>query len=276
MSDAATIEESLDFIARLTRRDLELAKTLGDAEARYLVDAYYIFQEDRKRADAQVRALSETPEPNRIIEWLATQSSTIENQIKRVLDVYTQQHVMGSWMREITGIGPVIAAGLLAHIDIAKCPTVGHIWQFAGIAGAGQKPWKKGMVRPFNAKLKTLQWKLGQSFMKLSNHPNCYYGKIYRDRKSFEDLRNLDGYNAPEVKRRLEEGIGRPGTEAHKYLMKGLLPPAAIDGRARRYAVKLFLANMHQVWYERHFGRPAPLPYPIAILGHGHHILPPE
>jgi hypothetical protein len=33
----------------------------------------------------------------------------------------------------IKGIGPVIAAGLLANIDITKAPTAGHIWRFAGL-----------------------------------------------------------------------------------------------------------------------------------------------
>lgn len=58
--------------------------------------------------------------------------------------------------------------------------------------------------------------------------------------------------------------IGKPGVQ--------MLPPGRIQLRAKRYAVKLFLAHFHNKWYEIHFGCPAPLPYPIAHLGHVHFI----
>src|SRR4051812_32811122 len=102
-------------IGRLSR-DLRVAsRTLGDHEVRHLVDAFYIAQENRKRAIAQERTLSEGHEPATVIDWLATSQKTIEGQIKVALDLYTQSHTMGSWMRGVYGIGPVISAGLLAH-----------------------------------------------------------------------------------------------------------------------------------------------------------------
>jgi hypothetical protein len=54
------------------------------------------------------------------------------------------------------------------------------------------------------------------------------------------------------------------------------LPPAHIHARAKRYAVKLFLAHYQQVAYELHFGKKPPNPYPIEILGHAHMIDPPN
>lgn len=260
----------LEPIARLTRDIRAAAATLGDDEARYLVDAYYIMQDDRKRAFAQARTLDEGAEPNQVINWLAAQSSALENQIKRALDAYTQAHAMGSWMREIVGIGPVISAGLLAHIDIEKAPTVGHIWQFAGLAGDGQKPWEKGKKRPFNAKLKVLCWKAGQSFMKFSGHEDCYYGCVYRERKAYEVERNERGDLAAQAAAVLERRKIGKDTEAYKHYIAGRLPPAHLDARARRYAVKLFLAHLFEEWYRRHHGAEPPLPYPIAHLGHAH------
>jgi hypothetical protein len=260
----------LEPIARLSRDIRQAALTLGDDEARFLVDAYYLMQDDRKRTYAQERTLGNNAEPNQVISWLADQSATLENQIKSALDVYTKAHVMGSWMREVTGIGPVISAGLLAHIDIEKCPTVGHIWQFAGIAGEGQKKWEKGTKRPHNAQLKTLCWKLGQSFMKLSNHPDCIYGQHYRAQKDKYLARNVaSDYHERALAR--ASTVGK-STEAYKHYSTGKLPPAHIDAMARRWAVKLFLVALHGEWYQRHFGRPAPLPYPISILGHAHQI----
>ena len=169
-------------------------------------------------------------------------------------------------MRETVGIGPVISAGLLAHIDIEKAPTVGHIWRFAGLDPTVK--WEKGKKRPWNAGLKTLCWKAGQSFMKLSGREDCYYGGVYRERKAYEIVRNDRGDNTT-LAVQLVLKVGKT-TEAHKHLSTGKLPPGQIDARARRYAVKLFLSHLHAEWYRRHFHKEPPLPYPIAHLGHTH------
>jgi hypothetical protein len=263
-------------VAKMSRDLRTAAATLSDDEARYLVDAYYTMQDDRKRAYAQQRTLDGAipkAEPSAVIGWLAEQSETLENQIKNTLDRYTIAHPMGSWMRGVVGIGPVISAGLLAHIDIEKAPTVGHIWQCAGIAGDGQKPWEKGKLRPFNAKLKTLCWKAGQSFMKFSGRNDCYYGTVYRDRKALEVANNTAGLFAAQAAVKVAK-VAKT-TDAYKFYSIGQLPPAHVDARARRYAVKLFLAHLHDAWYRQHFGKAPPLPYPIAILGHAHHIKAP-
>jgi len=55
----------------------------------------------------------------------------------------------------------------------------------------------------------------------------------------------------------------------------GRLPDARIHLRAERYAVKLFLAHLHEVWFTHHYGRPPPAPYPIAHGGHAHVIAVP-
>jgi hypothetical protein len=261
----------LEPVQRLSRDLAQAARLLSDDEARYLVDAYYMMQEDRKRAHNQVRALAEGVEPSAVMAWLATQSETLENQIRRALDQYTQAHLMGVWMREIHGIGPVLSAGLLAHIDIEKAPTVGHIWRFAGLDPTSE--WKKGERRPWNAQLKVLCWKVGQSFMKNAGAEACHYGHVYRERKAYEIDRNAAGGNAAAAAAWLPR-VGK-ATEAYKHYAAGRLPPSQIDARARRYAVKLFLAHLHGVWFERHHGKPAPLPYPIAKLpGHTHLIEP--
>lgn len=260
-----TIE--LATVTRLARKDIQAATAdLTDDLARYLVDYYYISQDDRKRAHNQERALDESGEPAAVIRWLGAQATTLEDQIKRVLDAYTTQHIMGSWMRDIHGVGPVIAAGLLAHIDITRAPTVGHIWRYAGLDPT--VTWAKGQKRPWNAKLKTLCWKIGQSFMKFHNDERCYYGHLYRQRKDYEIARNDRGDNAA-LAAELAPKVGKT-TEAHKHLTEGRLPPGQIDARARRYAVKQFLADLHAEWHRRHFGTEPPLPYPIAILGHAH------
>jgi hypothetical protein len=292
----------LEPVKRLSRDLRRAALTLGDAEARFLVDAYYLMQDDRKRAYAQEHALGDNAEPNAVIQWLAVQSATLESQIKGALDIYTRHHEVGDFMRSIYGIGPVISAGLLAHIYmgdwcqvcrarttdecserqksgkkiaehkftlVEACPTAGHIFQFAGLAGDGQKPWEKGTKRPFNAQLKVLSWKAGQSFLKFSNQPECIYGHHYREQKAKYIARNeVSEYSLRALGRAPKVG---KGTEAYKHYSTGKLPPGHIDAMARRWAVKRFLADLHIAWYWTHYRRLPPLPYPVAILKHAHY-----
>jgi hypothetical protein len=351
----------LEPIARLTR-DLKTASiSLGDDEARFLVDAYYIMQEDRKRYYAQDRTLEAGKEPNEVIKWFARQSETLEKQIARALDAYASNHSVGRWLYSVYGVGPVISAGLFAHIDIERAPTVGHIYSFGGYAGvqaeatkhlsraiyratyadkydratrdtapsllmeapftatylypdddpkkkdiaalfqvvvegdqkpavidgtpefltcefqnhrvyAGSRAWEKGQKRPFNADLKTLFWKIGQSFMKFSNVEACFYGNLYRERKLFEITNNDAGNLAHIAAQRVNTVKG--DTDAYKYYSTGKLPPAHIDARARRFAVKMFLSDLHAVWYFLRYKKVAPRPYAIDHLGHAHWRMP--
>jgi hypothetical protein len=301
-------------VARLGRDLRTAAVTLTDTEARFLVDAYYIQQEDRKRSRAQERALGEGKEPHSIITWFADQSSVMEKQIERALDAYTQSHMMGSWMRDVFGIGSVLSAGLLSAIwmnfwcnechahsaedckrwqehpkkgtkpvphewnPVISLPTTGQIWQFAGLAGDGQHEWKAGTKRPWNQQLKTLCWKIGDSFVKFSNDERCFYGRIYRERKEQEVAFNAMGRFRQHAENRLarDKKRGKSSKEAAAYHEHGFLSPGHLDLRARRYAVKLFLSHMHDEWYRRAFGTEPPAPYPIGILGHAHRINPPR
>lgn len=259
-----------ESLARLSR-DLKLASaTMGPDEARYLVDAYYIMQEDRKRSFNQVRALDETKEPHAVLAWLADNSRRMEAWIKGALDVYSDASPVGLWSKSVVGIGPVIAAGLLAHIDIEKAPTVGHIWSFAGLDPNQQ--WKKGERRPWNAQLKTLCWKIGESFVKVSGKEDAVYGRVYAKRKALEMQKNERGEYREQAEAKLAKFKIGKSTEAYAHYSAGRLPPAHIHARAKRYAVKLFLAHWHDVAYRDRHGQPPPMPYAIAQLGHAHVI----
>lgn len=264
---------TLEPVIRLTKDIKEASRVLSKQEARYLVDSYYQVQEYRKATANQCRIMDESGEPHEVLDWFLNNNEILESQIKRALDAYTSADPIGQWCKSIMGIGPVIAAGLLAHIDIEKAPTVGHIWSFAGLDPRAE--WKKGEKRPWNAKLKVLCWKIGQSFVKVSNNEKDIYGHIYRERKEYEVAKNENGEYADQAKAKLEKFKIGKDTDAYKSYSVGKLPPAHIDQRAQRYAVKLFLSHLHEVWYTHHFGVAPPNPYPIAILGHAHKIDPP-
>jgi hypothetical protein len=294
-------------IQKLTKDLREASRTLGPAEARFLVDAYYKIQEDRIRSAHQVRTLSQAtddkaPEPHDTIAWLFTQEQTLENQIKAALDVYGAGQPAGVWMRSVVGIGPVITAGFLAHIymgdwcavchghnpaehdrrsedkepghpwnPIISCPTVGQIWRFCGLDPTVK--WDKGTKRPWNASLKRLCWIVGESFTKVSNHPDDTYGKLYQQRKEREIARNEAGDYAEQAAASLTAKRFGDDTAAKKHYLAGKLPPARIHLRAQRWAVKVFLSHFHEVLYFTTYGERPPKPYVLDhVGGHAHKI----
>ena len=319
--------------SRLIKADARLAAIkLSAHEARYLVDTYYQKQEDRKRSTNQVRALSESGEPGFAVAYLAREARVLEEISKYMLGEYAASQPIGEWAQSITGIGPVISAGLMAYIDIEQAPTVGHIWRHAGLDptqqwlgsekvraivnthlskkkpteddvrviaakvsglnaesalriattkrdGSEQKLTADGIIkafsrRPWNAQLKQLCWKVGECFVKFSNHPSDIYGKVYAERKAQETEKNVNKDYADQA----SVGAARVGksTDAYTHYSTGMLPPAQIHARAKRYAVKLFLAHWHHVAYESHFGTPPPKPYVLEHMGHAHYIAPPN
>lgn len=263
----------LEPLKKLNKDLKDAAVTLSRDEARYVVDTYYQIQDFRKASNNQVRALSESEEPHSVLDWLATNMETLERNMKSALGIYAKADQVGKWAMSIVGIGPVISAGLLAHIDIEKAPTVGHIWRFAGLDPT--TTWEKKQKRPWNAKLKTLCWKIGESFVKVSNREGDIYGKVYQARKELEAERNEAGQFAEQAKAKLERFKIGKATEAYGHYSSGKLPPAHIHARAKRYAVKLFLSHWHDKAYRVQFGKAPPNPYPIEHLGHAHVIPPP-
>lgn len=260
------MEKELETIEKLSRDVMNAAVSLEINQVRFIVDMYYSMQHFRIRAQSQAKALNEGNEPNELLTWFFDQNRAIENEIKKILRYYSNSHPVGQWMNRQMGIGPIISAGLLAHIDITKAPTVGHIYSFAGVSPHSK--WNKGEKRPWNAKLKNIVWKIGQSFVKVSNKEEAIYGRIYKERKLEEIQRNEAGINREAALAQASK-VGK-GTEAYKYYSQGLFPPAHVQARAERFAAKMFLSHVHEVWYEYHYEKPAPEPYPIAHLGHAH------
>jgi hypothetical protein len=264
----------LEAVTRLTKDLNQAAVGLTIPEVRYLVDAYYKHQDDRKAAANQAAALGRSGEPHDVINWLAQQNEHLEGQVKRALTTWCAQQPICQWSMSIVGIGPVISAGLAAHIDIRKAPTAGHIWRFAGLDPTVS--WGKGEKRPWNAALKVLCWKIGESFVKVSNNPADVYGKVYVSRKEDEAGRNERGEYAEIAAGILTaKKIGKE-TDAYKAYSQGKLPPGHIHARAKRYAVKLFLSHFHHVAYEITFDTPPPKPYIIQHGGHVHFMAPPN
>ena len=143
----------------------EASKTMNDVEARFMVDTYYSMQKSRIRTSNQLSAIykpyndwvtkwnkaiknqvskeelkaleAEKPviEPHQTLLHFYNNYSLIENDLKHCLKKYAEEQLIGQWMMSILGIGPVIAAGLIAHIDIntTNCANIHKRSPIAGI-----------------------------------------------------------------------------------------------------------------------------------------------
>jgi hypothetical protein len=308
MSEATS--ETFLLQDKLTKDIKQAAKTLTVREARYLVDLYYQFQDNRIRSSGQIRAMEQgdVKEPHSTIDWVFNQSEKLETSIRSVLGVFAANRIVGAWSQSIHGIGPVISAGLVANISMRvwvcmaddeekkkrrkiseQCRstkpcsmachekplnTAGMIWRYAGLDPTIK--WNKGEKRPWNASLKRLCFLIGECFVKVSNSPKDFYGHFYRKFKDEEQAKNERGLFAEQAAQILREKKISKETDAYKAYIVGRLPPAHIHRRSTRKAVKLFLSHWHAVAYRAEFEATAPKPYVISELGHSDYIQVPN
>jgi hypothetical protein len=261
-------------IPRASKEQVLSAGNLTEAEVRFIVTNYYDAQDARKRGDMQLRHLGDkddptTPGPAKLLSWWTDRQADIEKDILKMLKAFADSRPVGQWMMAQHGIGPVIAAGLLAHIDIEKAPTVGHIWRFAGLDPTCT--WKKGEKRPFNAQLKQICWHAGQCFKRQWTHADCFYGHLYGEKKKMIVERNEAGHYAERAKVFVTRSA-----DVRKTLADGKLPANNLDAQATRFATKIFLSHMHAVMYWTRYHKAPPKPFAISILGHVHEIAIPN
>lgn len=296
--------ETIDSFVKLTKDLKDASRLLSREESIWLVNAYYRWQDERIAAASRLR-LSKDEEPNRLIQWTFDNMQIAENQTKLALNHFVKRYRVGNWLMSICGIGPVIAAGLLAHLDIRGKQYPSSFWRFAGLDPTAI--WMKGQKRPWNAALKRLMWLAGESFVKVQANKNDFYGKILVARKQTEWEQNLQGKFAEQatnaitvkkydksttaylfysgqispsfVKELLEtEGSIPQGIKATTIGdEKPMLPPAHIHARARRVVQKLFVSHIHQVMHEDYYGVTPPKPYAFDHMeGHHDFIEPPN
>lgn len=186
------------WFPRLGELELAEAGQHSQEQARAVVGLYYSIQKlrigasnklhaDRTRVDFLPKDKG-TKEPA-AIPILKAQLERVEGEAERYLKRYAEASQLGRWVMSIPGIGHVLAASLLAEIDFHtcccrqyigihrkdrpkhNCPgllTAGAIWRFAGQLPPEEQQWGKGEIRPYNKRLKTTCWKIGDQFRRLS------------------------------------------------------------------------------------------------------------
>lgn len=255
---------------------------ITDGEIRDLVKLFYQLQHERiavgNEAYAEIKnAYMEGKEANPLL-LLRIQNNLekMENDIEKFLKYYASKNPVGIWMMSHKGIGGVYAAGLLAYIDIDRCQTAGSIWRYAGITGNPEFDRKqRGKRISYNPDLKVLCWKIGDNFVKVHNKDDAVYGKLYEKQLAFYKQKNEAGGFAERAASILKE---KNITDKKQLaaLNAGKLTDGHLNSMAKRYAVKIFLSHLFDVWFEYRHGLKPPAPFVQEHLGHVHIIAPPN
>jgi hypothetical protein len=235
---------------------------IHDADARLLVNLYYDHQNNKQKIQNRLNTADHDGHTN--LTLLQEELKSLEKRekdYKKLLTRYVDEHEMGGWFSKVYGVSPILAAGLLSTIDIAKANTVGHIWSYCGLDPNRSSAFDRTVdQQKYNQHLKRITWLIGYSFKTFSDNPNCLYGKLYLSRKQQETENNENKVYAETAKKYLDHSRSS-NPQVREVLEQGMLTASHIDARARRWTVKIFISHLHRVWYERHWGKLPPMAF---------------
>ena len=250
---------------------------LNRQEGVSLIRTYYQIQKHRVGLGNQVfaiisdkiRELMDDPEfdlPQGLEDLLKFRDEEMEG-IKTQLEIYWQSlyetekqiskdllysirdtEIYQQFLLPVKGIGPVLGANLIYHIDISKSLYVSSLWKYAGLGvndkGAADK-LTKGEKATWNPDLKRACFLIGQSFIKAGSQ----YRQFFDSRREREHVINL---KRPEKEKLTDGHIAR---------------------RATRYMVKQFLSDLYVHWRQIE-GLPVNRPW-ITEYKQGHDLREP-
>lgn len=209
-----------------------------DKQIEFLIRQYYQIQEHRLAFGNQVMQLRKSEQESGDHTAYFDRLHGIEKDIaKNLLSVFKKDK-MYVWLKAVKGIGPVLGCALLTFIDITKAQHASSLWKYCGLA-PGQRR-KKGEKLDYSPFMKTICWKIGESFIKSKGR----FRKVYDTSKAYYQVQH------PE---QVKEGKRTLYTKGHIHAM------------SRRRAVKLFLSEFWAEWRTLE-GLPVSEPFAHRIL----------
>lgn len=256
-------------------------------ELKLLVSTYYALQKERIQTVLRIKALERSGVAKSraadLHEHLDRELLRIEKwTADKVEDSLEGNDIYNAWLRHVPGVGPMLAGGLISVIDpVSEVEKPSSLWKYAGLHVVdGKAPRRKrGQKVAWNPFFRTLCWKLGESFVKAGG----YYRKVYDKARAKEDSRapfkvpveDAQGYLLAENVGSIKKGemIGRENISKFRKQAKGrddvlvTLTDMHKFNRAKRKAVKLFIAHLWAIWRDLE-GLPVRVPYVVEKLGH--------
>lgn len=150
-----------------------------------------------------------------------------EVEYKKLMDEYVEsEDIYMKFLQHIRGISSVLSCNLIKEFGYCEnAPNISSLWKYCGMHVVnGESPKrKKGQKLDFNLRLRSLCWKIGDSFVKQRT-------PFYRDIYDKEKARQLKLMEKPTLSRKPDE-LSVPKNKLHA------------DLRSRRKMVKIFLAH---------------------------------
>ena len=220
-----------------------LIATLVDLRSRQIQKARIQFGNRTSAIERGADEASDSQE--KIVRFYLGAFADLETQITNHITKLVKAKPIYKRASKIKGVGPMMAAYLIAFIDIEKADTVSALWRYAGygvVNGEREKP-VKGEKLHYNARLKTGMYLLAGQFLK-ANSP---YARVYEEAKPKYALAHPDW------------------TKLHCHLA------------AQRKMIKLFLSHLWEVWRKQEgLSVVAPWAFSNPEWAQAHRHIPPE
>jgi len=184
--------------------------------------------EERKATENRIRNLKQYELD---ITPFQENEKRLKSQIKEIekrLKSHIQNHKLWKWLKNIYGISEINAAGLIAKIeDISRFDTVSDVWAFFGLRPKssfnfedGDEKWENyEHYRQATKDTRTLAvYDIGEQFIR----KDSFYRQFYDKRRKETEA---------------DERFGKPEDNKQHY-----------HNDARRYATKIFLSHLYEVW----------------------------
>ena len=128
------------------KKEIKSVTNASRQEIRCLVDNFYQIQEKRIALQGQIRAIRQEADDLEaetfadILEWQLKTQLIQEKGLKDALSCICQTSEVGRWLMSIKGIGPTLAAGLLAYFDVTGIEYATHFMSYSGL-NDNNRPW---------------------------------------------------------------------------------------------------------------------------------------
>ena len=260
---------------------------------RNLVDIFYDFQGQRIQTQLRIgsseRNNTLTKEELSLygIQTIMENAALFEKDIEKLIVRQLKNHALYTqYLSKIQGVGPLIAAGLIAYIDdIEKFKHVSSLWQYSGY---GMNRYCGKCKKPTFIEVDYETGKTAKKLHPLEKCPICKtkttailqrrttgYQSNWNDRlkvlawKASTSFMKQKAANSKY--RKLYEQIKKAERKEHpkKVVSKGktMFNDGHINNRTLRKISKIFLAHLWQTW-RRQQGLEATEPYAKQLLGH--------
>lgn len=144
-------EIEIDEVAKLTsdlKKKIVEIDYISKAEIKTLVNLFYQMQDIRKALTEQIRSIETVPEADSknkdtnvaVLNYCVKNIASTEKGVSTVLKLVCESDPVGRWLLATTGIGPVLAAGLLAYFDIEGKQYATQFISYAGL-NDNNRPW---------------------------------------------------------------------------------------------------------------------------------------